>query len=179
MKNQKVKFSQTVFKLGVLVLLFFILSCSDDDSSTNNTSSVEVPDGVPSGVIVPADERTLALTGFDQLSGEQRVDIQKRWNYNYGEINSDDCPEQSSTLSGDYYVAFTPSGVIEYTDEGGNQISSSREWEFNGDKTGVVIQGVVFYFSELNNNGLKWWSEQSSGGCTTTTFEVMHEPIFD
>ncbi len=164
----------------VALLMLFTVSCESDDGGDTNQTTVEVPEGVPSGVIVPVEERDLVLTGFEaNTSGRAAVD-QRRWKYEFGEVISFSCPEFGQNITGDYYIAFTPSGSIEYTNESGNSIATSRSWEWADGKNAILIDNSVkFTFSELNNNRTVYFSDQSNSECDVTTYESMHEPISD
>lgn len=169
-------FTKSISKFSLLFMLALLMvSCSSDDDSS--TSNANVPDGVPSGEIVPESERALVLTGVAEGEAGFKSSA-KLWKYDIGEVMSDDCPEENQTISGDYFLSYKPEGVIEYTNPNGNLITT-REWEWGASKNSIIVSGTEFFFSELNNNQVVYYSEQNPLGCNVTTYEVMHEPTIE
>jgi hypothetical protein len=183
MKNLKNKnYLRHSILFSLFTVLILLVSCSDDDENSGSVSA-NVPDGVPSGEIVPVEERDFVLTGFDSnTSGRSKAMNQKRWSYEYGEIFSDNCPELDRNISDGYYVSYTPSGNIEYTDQNGDFYAPSKTWEWTEGKNAIIINGnddAIFWFSELNDDRIIYYSEQSNSECDVVTFESLNEPIFD
>lgn len=170
-------------KKARLILLFavaglFAIGCSkDDDKDGADGAQGTAPDGVPTGVIVPVDQRNEVLTGFDIVNGEAKGvqnESQKWWEYKLGEILSDDCPEYAQTLQNDYYIAWTPDGRIVYKYEiGGEIIDQGKTWEWHDGKDAILLNGqTVFKLSSLNDDtGVVYHSTQGQGGCNVTTYE--------
>ena len=175
------KIHQLVRKSLMILMALLMVGCSSDDDSDGSTNS-NAPDGVPTGLIVPKSERAFVLTGSDE--GEAGLTSKangKTWKYDYGEVLfSDSCGEEDELLPGNQFLTFKSNGSIEYSTESGI-VFETKTYEWGPSKDYVLLDGnteVKFFFSELNNNQVVYYSEQSvpNSNCTLTTYEVLNQP---
>ena len=172
------KIHQLVRKSLMIFVALSMVACSSDDDSDGSTSNA--PDGVPSGLIVPESERAFVLTGSNEAKARLTSKANgKTWKYDYGEFMYDGCDEEDETnINDNLFVTFKPNGTIEYSREDGN-IFETRPWDWGPSKNSIFLDGnseVKFFFSELNNNQVVYYSEQSNLGCNLTTYEVLNQP---
>ena len=173
------KIHQLVRKSLMILAALLMVACSSDDSDGSTSS---VPDGVPTGLIVPESERAFVLTGSNEgVAGLTSKANGKTWKYDFGEfLYSDSCGEEDEDNNqGNLFLTFKSNGSIEYSNENG--VFTTRTYEWGPSKDYVLLDGnneVKFFFSELNNNQVVYYSEQSvpNSNCTLTTYEVLNQP---
>lgn len=173
--------------LMMVSLAILAVGCSkDDDKGGGETGTA--PEGVPTGEIVPVDQRNEVLTGFDMVNGESKGtsdtnESQRWWTYKFGEIMSTECPEYEQQLQNDYFIAWTNDGRIIYKyDVDGEIIDQGKTWEWkdNSTKDVLILNGSAeFTLSKLNDGGVVYYSEQDNLGCAVTVYEEVNEPHYE
>lgn len=161
-------------KFFVLALLM-VAACSKDDNPSDDLMSQ-----VPTGNIVPVEEREATLVGFvttdkSQLKQSTEAD-QKWWEHNISELTYDcsgyDESDNVSQTSEDIYYAFKPDGVIYYKQGMDGSEYQHYTWEWaSSKKDAILVQGVSFKFTELNASTVTYASVQGEPGCQVLTWE--------
>ncbi len=170
-------------------IAIFAVGCSkDDDKGGGGGETGIAPDGVPTGIIVPVDQRNEVLTGFDMVDGESKGtnntnESQRWWKYKKGEIMSDECPENAQILQNDYYIAWTNDGRIIYKYELDSEIidqGKTWEWKNSATKDVLILNGADdFKLSKLNDGGVVYFSEQDYYGCIVLVYEEVNDPHYE
>lgn len=165
----------------IILIKFFALAlltvtaCSKDDESSEDLMSK-----VPSGTIVPVEEREATLVGFEITNKSQVKQSgdadQKWWEHNVSTITYDcegyDETDNLSQTSENVYYAFKPDGVIYYKQGIDGSEFQHYTWEWaSSKKEAILVQGISFKFTELNANTVTYASVQGEAGCQVLTWE--------
>ncbi|HBH48661.1 MAG TPA: hypothetical protein DDX98_08470 [Bacteroidales bacterium] len=170
----------------IAIALAITVSCSKDDDS----GSDKYP-GVPTGVIVPIEERAFVLTGMDDSgmkSTEFTAEDMKFWKFEKSEVKVSGCGMSETYDNLDYFeptdvveLAFTPSGEL-WQRFNGNVSNTYATWEWSdASKSGIYISSlgnIEFEFTELNENQVVYASKQTGAfeecsSVTAITYEVL------
>ena len=154
-----------------LFLLLFIaaafVACDKDDNESDKYP------GVPSGKIVPTEERAFVLTGADDPALKTVEDVQddyKFWTFRSSKAFISGCGENETVdlleqAGGDVPdIAFAPNGNI-MAMEDGMVYDTYNDWEWSdANKDGIILDkfpSVVFEFTALNENQVVYASLQT------------------
>ena len=157
-----------IFIKLLVLTLFVITACSKEDSSGDLLSSV------PSGEIVPVEQREAVLIGYS--TGQKTQGGQKWWLHEVTEITYDcagydESDNETSTVENGYF-AFKENGTIYYKIGMNGTESAHHDWEWaSSAKEAIIVQGVSFKFTELNANTVTYASVQGEDGCQLLTWE--------
>lgn len=173
---------------GILLFVSLIaISCSDDPVSSSDRGN-QLPDSVPTGEIVPVEERNFVLTGFEELSGKSNAENdggQRWWRHVVTKVEYQNCPsdlqDQEVELD-NVYFGFAPNGRTYQRNGPTGSPSDIWGWEWtDSSKSAVHIQGntdIDFVITSLNNDEVVYASVQELGqGCTGTTWEQFGSPF--
>ena len=175
------KLTFKVPKLFIMAATLAIItfSCSSDDGGDSNSI-----DGVPSGEIVPSEQRNEALTGFYSDTPDEG-ETQKWWTHVISDFDfsSADCGEDFS-LEDQGYIAFYPDGDYyqKWSIDGSASQLGSWEWANSShSKITVFIDGLEqdFTVTYLNEDNVVYGSVQSGSGCSVTTYEQFNNPHYE
>lgn len=163
-----------LIKICALALLA-VTACSKDDDPSNDLMSK-----VPTGTIVPVEEREATLVGFEITDKSQLKQSagaeQKWWEHNVSEVTFD-CPDYDETdnvseTTENFFFAFKPDGVIYYKEGMDGTEYQHHSWEWaSSKKEAILVEGVSFKFTELNANTVTYASVQGEPGCQVLTWE--------
>ena len=171
--------------LVLLVLSLFAISCSDDPVSSSDRGN-QIPDSVPTGEIVPVEERNFVLTGFDELSSKLATvndEGQRWWLQVISKVEYQNCPshlQDQEVEEDNVHYAFGPDGRM-YRRTGSSSPTNLFAWEWKDEsKNAVHIQGnkdIDFVITSLNDDEVVYASVQDLGqGCTGITWEQFGSP---
>lgn len=176
---------KVLIKLLPLFFLFTIISCSSSDSSSDDPFS-----NVPSGEIVPVEQRNSVLTGFDDGPSSklnaQNDDGQKWWKQVVSKITYNGCDgeEDEDITLDDTYFGFKPDGTlhVRFGQQGSTYHATDWGWADQA-KSAIFLaelSGVEFSIRALNSNEVIYASSQrQSGSCTVVTWERFAQPFTD
>lgn len=162
--------------LFYLFACFLIISCG---SPTGPSIDNNLLDGVPSGEIVPVEEREATLTGLTMSKSTESSasESQKWWNHVVTKIDVQNCEgyEDMEESYDDYYFAFKPEGKLYFKVGADGTEYEATTWEWSdGSKSGIVLgdyPDVEFEFTMLNENEVVYASVQQEGSCRAVTWE--------
>jgi len=153
-----------------LLLMIFIAAavaaCNKDDDESDKYP------GVPSGQIVPTEERAFVLTGADDPDLKTTDDVladYKFWTFKSSKAFLSGCGENEeidllAELGDVADIAFAPDGNIMAKD-GDRVYDTYNDWEWaDADKSGIILDrfpDVTFEFTALNENQVVYASLQT------------------
>lgn len=166
----------------IIFIKFFILALLVTSCSKEDDSSGDLLSNVPSGEIVPVEQREVTLIGYDVQSQAKSYDKQqaeaeqKWWKHGVSKVTYDcsgydESDNMSETLENTYF-AFKENGTIYYKVgmSGAEMAHLDWEWE-DSKKEAIIVQGVSFKFTELNPSTVTYASVQGESGCEVLTWE--------
>lgn len=153
--------------------LLLITACSKDEDSSKDMMS-----NVPSGEIVPVEQREAILIGYETSSKAQNKQEaeQKWWKHGVSKVTYDcsgyDESDNISTTLEDTYFAFKENGTIYYKQgmDGTEMVHYDWEWA-SSSREAIIVQGVSFKFTELNARTVTYASVQGEADCQVLTWE--------
>ena len=168
----------------MLLIAVAFAACNKDDDESDKYP------GVPTGHIVPVDERAFVLTGSDDpdlKTASHMADDYKFWTFRSSKAMLSGCGESDEIdlleqVGGDVPdIAFAPDGNI-MAREDNDVYDTYRNWEWaDADKSGIILDkfpNVIFEFTALNENQVVYASIQ------TVTYEdcdyevITYEELF-
>ena len=172
--------------LALLFLCLIAISCSDDPVSSSDPGD-QFSDSVPTGEIVPVEERNFVLTGFDDLSSKLVAENdggQRWWLQIVSKVEYQNCPshlQDEEVRLDNVYYGFAPDGRTYRRTGQTNSPTDIFGWEWkDASKNALHIRGnndVDFVITSLNDDEVVYASVQNLGqGCTGTTWEQFGSP---
>ncbi|MEX0722044.1 MAG: hypothetical protein WD059_15310 [Balneolaceae bacterium] len=174
------------FRLPIISL--FVLSIVIFSCGSPTGSSYDVFEGVPTGEIVPVEERDETLTGIESASANKQMstsaNAQKWWLQKISKIEYSGCldaEDEDITLDNTYF-AFKPDGdmYIKVGEDGTEQNATSWEWT-DESKSAIELElypDVEFELTSLNDDELVYASlQEGEQGCKAVTWEQFGDPI--
>ena len=153
--------------------LFLILFIAAAFTACNKDDESDKYPGVPTGTIVPIEERAFVLTGADDPDLKSTDDVHadyKFWTFKSSKVFISGCGESEEVdlldeLGGDVpEIAFAPDGNIMARD-GDDVYDSYSDWEWaDADKSGIILSkfpDVTFEFTALNEHQVVYASIQN------------------
>lgn len=165
--------------VAIVLAAAFFTNCTKENNDITNTSY----SGVPSGEIVPVEERSKVLTGSSELLKSSNLTL-IYWSFKSSKAIVSGCSDAGTydileEVDEDLpQVAFSPDGTFYAKSNNVSEINVGTWVWADENKTGIILSSygdVVFTFTALNENQVVYASNQNAEGCSVITYEELYK----